>query len=123
MMPNGFKIYTFAILTGLRSILKEKVLIGLKRLLLPITYWRYSVFSFMLDQFVDEFKNNKKNMKILDIGSPKLLALFLAVKYNTAIYTTDLQDKAIWNMWQTYFDCWNRISTKEEYITEYQDGK
>lgn len=76
----------------------------------------------MIDQLDDELES-KRNAKILDIRSPKLLSLYLAIKYRAKVYATDLQDKSIYNMWQTYFDCWSRSSAKGEYTREYQDGR
>ena len=122
-MSVGLKIYVCGILTGLFSLLKGKIVIGLKRILLPVGYWRYPIFCYAYKQCLKMFKTKGEDIKILDIGSPKLLALYLAINHNCRVYATDLQDEEIWNMWQVYWNCWPKDFKKGRYITEYQDGR
>lgn len=118
---SGLKIYLFGISIGIKSLIKGKIIIGLKRILLPISYWRQPVFTFILSGLNEILNENK--IRILDIGSPKLLALYFAAKHNVEIYATDIQDESIWTVWQVYFDCLNHQKLKGKYITEYQDGR
>ena len=68
-------MFTFGVTVGLRSILRGHFKIGLKRVIHPISYWRYPVFN-----LIKKYVKQQENLKVLDIGSPKLLALYLAIK-------------------------------------------
>ena len=75
--------------TGLSSIKREPVL-GLKRLVLPVSYWRTAEFSYVWEQLAPVPK-----MRVLDLGSPKELALFLARDVNCEIVAVDILESAV----------------------------
>jgi SAM-dependent methyltransferase len=52
--------------------------------LLPVNYWRNLAFRFTLDEL-----RPTPGERILDIGSPKLLSLFLAERTGAEVYSTD----------------------------------
>ncbi|MFQ5706822.1 MAG: class I SAM-dependent methyltransferase [bacterium] len=113
-------IYFFGQTLGVKSCLHGHFNIGLKRLLLPVNYWRYPVF-----RHIDQFFNNSKQLKVLDIGSPKLLAVYLAVKRKHRVYATDIQDQTIFTVWNTYYrDIQNNGSNGSAgYIADLQDAR
>jgi len=92
LIGKDWDCFKFGIKTGINSILSRHYLIGLKQLFFPISYWRFPIFNIALDNIERE-----KSIRILDIGSPKLLSLYLAIEYGHIVYATDLQDQEIFN--------------------------
>lgn len=114
-------MYFFGIVLGFCSILNGHFKIGIKRLLHPVGYWRYPIFNLIKKKL-----KNKNDIKILDIGSPKLLALYLSIIKGYEIYATDIQDPEIYSVWKSYYtDFFNCIKNKKKtfYKTEFQDGR
>jgi len=74
---------------GLRSMRKEPAL-GLKRLVLPVSYWRTAEFAYVIRRL-----RSAGCESILDLGSPKELAIILAESYETSVYATDLLPSAV----------------------------
>jgi len=116
-------MFFFGVGVGLRSILRGHLKVGLKRVVHPVSYWRYPVFS-LLKQYVAQ----QNNLKVLDIGSPKLFALYLAVKKKFTVVATDLQDTEIVSVWLKYYNdyimpmSYNSADNKL-FIPEYQDAR
>lgn len=78
--------YLFGLSVGVRT-LRVAPRHGLKRLILPVEYVRCTEFRYVLEHLdvtADQF--------VLDIGSPKLLSLFLAARIGATVYATDLTD-------------------------------
>ncbi len=73
---------------GLRSIRREPLL-GLKRLILPASYWRYAEFRFAL-----QWLPSQAGVRIFDLGSPKDLALMLAADRHAEVVATDILESA-----------------------------
>lgn len=88
----------FAWRLGTAALRRGHVSIGLKRIMYPVGYWRYPVFRY-IQQCVAECQAPR----ILDIGSPKLLALWLAAERACDVWATDYQDRAIFEMWGMYY--------------------
>lgn len=109
--------YKFGIKTGINSILSGHYLIGTKQLFFPISYWRFPIFNIALDNIERE-----KSIRILDIGSPKLLSLYLAIEYGHIVHATDLQDQEIFNRFQKHFSD-HKSREKWKYIVEFQDAR
>jgi SAM-dependent methyltransferase len=109
--------FRFAVKTGIKSLLCGHVLIGLKQLLFPISYWRFPVFNITLKNIKRE-----KPIKILDIGSPKLLSLYLAIQCGNMVYATDLQDQEIFSRFYKHF-LDHKQTKKSQYVVEYQDAR
>ncbi len=83
---SDWDLYRFGLWTGLRSFPDHPVE-GLKRLINPIEYIRCAEFRYVLEHLQMDGAE-----VVLDIGSPKLLSLFLAARYETEVHATDLMD-------------------------------
>jgi SAM-dependent methyltransferase len=87
--PDGhsdWDVYRFGLLVGARAF-PAAPRHAVKRLLLPVEYIRYSEFRYVLEHL-----NVTADHRVLDIGSPKLLSLFLASRVGANIWATDLVD-------------------------------
>jgi ubiquinone/menaquinone biosynthesis C-methylase UbiE len=110
----------FGLKIGIKSFLKGDFKIALKRLVLPINYWRVTIFQ-IVSNFICNIPGIEENqIRILDIGSPKLLSLFFASRINGTIIASDLQDKAIFTEWQKYG---NHGLKKRNLIFEFANAK
>jgi ubiquinone/menaquinone biosynthesis C-methylase UbiE len=94
---NGFvwfclKFYFFGFLLGIRNIISNGLKLGLKKtagkILQPINHPSRFVEHFMIWRRLSHLCVARSH--VLDISSPKLLALFLANSQNALITTTDL---------------------------------
>ena len=78
-------LYNYGLKVGLRAIIHGHVNRQVvKRLILPVNYWRNLAFRFTVDEL-----QARPGDRILDIGSPKLLSLFLAERLGADVYSTD----------------------------------
>lgn len=127
VMPGGqgilpralwFRLYWFGTVLGACALARGHLAIGLKRLLLPVGYWRYPAFAIAHTAIVPS-----RPRRILDVGSPKLLALYLAATLPCRVHSTDLQDPAIRTMWQRYFDALPKAMRRGHCGMEFQDGR
>jgi SAM-dependent methyltransferase len=82
-------IWTAGVLVGLRTLQKEPVL-GLKRLALPVGYWRAVEFAYVWRQL-----SQPTGARILDVGSPKDLAAMLARHRGYEVVATDILPSAV----------------------------
>ena len=69
---------------GLRSVAREPVL-GLKRIILPVSYWRSREYAYVWRQL-----SSPAGARILDLGSPKSLAHMLARHRGYEVVSTDI---------------------------------
>jgi SAM-dependent methyltransferase len=83
------RMWTAGVHAGLSSLWKEPVL-GLKRLALPVSYWRTAEFA-----YVWKHLSCPPGAHILDLGSPKDLAMFLARQRGYRVSATDVLPEAI----------------------------
>lgn len=74
---------------GLRTLRKEPVL-ALKRLALPVSYWRSVEFAYVWRQL-----KQPAGARILDVGSPKDLAAMLARHSGYEVVATDILPEAV----------------------------
>jgi SAM-dependent methyltransferase len=74
---------------ALRTLRKEPVL-GLKRLALPVSYWRSAEFGYVWRQL-----SLPAGARVLDVGSPKDLAAMLAYRRGYEVVATDILPEAI----------------------------
>src|SRR5436190_12475242 len=92
-MTNGgahaLGIWAAGVGVGLRTLRKEPVL-GLKRLALPVSYWRSAEFAYVWRQL-----NQPAGARILDVGSPKDLAAMLARHRGYQVVATDILPEAV----------------------------
>lgn len=92
MRVNGghaLGIWAAGVVVGLRSLRKEPVL-GLKRLALPVSYWRSAEFAYAWRQL-----KLARGARVLDVGSPKDLAAMLARHRGFEVVATDILPEAI----------------------------
>ncbi len=86
---HALGIWTAGVLVGLRTLREEPVL-GLKRLALPVSYWRSVEFAYVWRQL-----EPGAGTRILDLGSPKDLAAMLATHRGCEVVATDILPEAI----------------------------
>lgn len=118
---NRITLYFFGLKIGLFYFFRTGQLkVALKRIILPFNYWRGLIFKIVAEKILSIGENDKSNIKILDIGSPKMLSLFLSSKSKNTIYATDLQDKNIFSEWKKLHE---KNFHKGEIIYQYLDAK
>lgn len=72
---------------GARMLVHGQVKRGLRFLVVPVNYWRTVEYKLVLD--AADFQADDR---ILDIGSPKLLSLYLAKRVGAQVHATDIED-------------------------------
>ena len=77
-------------LRGAVTCLGVDPILGLKRLVLPVSYWRTQEFAYVGRQLVVA-----EGARVLDVGSPKDLAVWLAKRRRVAVESTDILDEEI----------------------------
>ena len=86
---NSLEIWAAGVGVGL-STLRREPLLGLKRLALPVSYWRSAEFSYAWRQL-----GLPAGSRVLDVGSPKDLAAMLARHCDYEVVATDLLPEAV----------------------------
>lgn len=86
---SAFAVWGAGIATGLRTFPAEPRL-GLKRAGLPVSYWRTAEFAYVWRQL-----DPGTAMRVLDVGSPKDLAAFLARRRRYEVVATDILPRAV----------------------------
>jgi SAM-dependent methyltransferase len=84
------RVWMMGLGIGLKSLRTEPVL-GLKRLVLPVNYWRTTEFAYVFQRL----GACSPASRILDLGSPKDLAAMLARHKGHAVVATDILPQAI----------------------------
>jgi SAM-dependent methyltransferase len=79
-----WQLFRFGFMTGVRTITAAPVE-SIKRIVLPVEYVRYVEFRYVLEHL-----DATEEHVTLDIGSPKLLSLFIASRIGGTVYATDL---------------------------------
>lgn len=74
---------------GLETITSAPSL-GAKRLILPVSYWRLAEFMYVCNQL-----NSTPGERVLDVGSPKDLAIILAKCRGSEVVATDILPEAV----------------------------
>jgi SAM-dependent methyltransferase len=82
-------VWAAGIGVGLRTLRREPIL-GLKRLALPVSYWRSAEFGYVWRQLAAA-----RGARVLDLGSPKDLAAMLARRRGYEVVATDILPDAI----------------------------
>jgi len=88
-VSTNLDVWRGGLTIGLRSLRRAPAL-GVKRLLLPVSYWRYAEFSYVARQLT-----LTAGARVLDLGSPKDLAAMLAYARGYAVVATDIQANAV----------------------------
>lgn len=86
---SAFAVWGAGIGTGLRTFPAEPRL-GLKRAGLPVSYWRTAEFAYVWRRL-----DPGTPMRVLDVGSPKDLAAFLARRRHYEVVATDILPSAV----------------------------
>ncbi len=84
-MRAAASMWTGGLAIGLATLAREPVL-GLKRVILPSSYWRTMEFAYVYQRL----GHLPAGARVLDIGSPKELAMILARRKHYAVTATDL---------------------------------
>jgi SAM-dependent methyltransferase len=79
--------YTYALQIGAKELVHGDYKHAIRHLLVPVPYWRLVEFRLVRDS--GDFKGSDR---ILDIGSPKLLSIYLAKTLGAEVYATDIDD-------------------------------
>jgi SAM-dependent methyltransferase len=80
-------LFTYGMKLGMQSLLRgEGTREALKNIIVPVNYWRTVEYRFVLESLQPH-----KHDRILDIGSPKLLSVYLADKLQSEVFTTDIE--------------------------------
>lgn len=86
--PSWLRIWRTGLARGVRILPREPVL-GLKRVVLPVSYWRTVEFAYVWGQLAT-FAGVRR---VLDLGSPKDLAVHLAEHYGFDIVSADILEE------------------------------
>jgi SAM-dependent methyltransferase len=114
---HSLGIWAAGIGVGLRTLPKEPVL-GLKRLALPVSYWRSAEFAYVWRQL-----QQPAGARILDVGSPKDLAAMLARHRGYEVVATDILPEAV--VLSRRYACVQRLEGQGPGLvhSEIQDGR
>ncbi len=84
---SDWDVYRFGLSVGTKALFAAPRH-ALKRLALPVEYIRCAEFRYVLEHL-----DVTAHHSVLDIGSPKLLSLFLAARVGARVWATDLVDE------------------------------
>lgn len=79
-------LYTYGLGLGAGLLLRGNVRDALPYLIRPVNYWRAVEY-----QLVTQAADFRKGQRVLDIGSPKLLSVYLADRVGAEVYATDIE--------------------------------
>jgi SAM-dependent methyltransferase len=80
-------LYVLGLRAGLQLLRARRLKRGLRYLVMPIGYWRCVEFQLVWDN-----TSFRRDDRILDIGSPKLLSVYLAQQIGAEVYASDIDD-------------------------------
>ena len=115
----AWRIYLFGIKVGLFSLLKGHWVIGAKQLLYPVGYWRFPIFPIC----VEETKSLPAGSRILDIGSPKLLSVYLSSQQGHEVYATDICNRNIETRYAVHHADYPRKRRGGAFIPSFEDAR
>jgi SAM-dependent methyltransferase len=79
--------FLYGMKLGVQSVVKGRTTReALKNILVPVNYWRTVEFRYVLNSLRPDSRDT-----ILDIGSPKLLSLYIADVLKATVYATDIE--------------------------------
>ena len=117
---SKLELILYGLTIGFYSLIQGNFKIAFKRIIFPINYWRVTIFHIVAN-YILSLNSENQVKKILDIGSPKLLSLFLSSQLNCEIFSTDLQDKSLFTEWEKHFH--NMPNKKDNIIFEFANAK
>jgi len=92
--------------------------LGVKRLLLPVSYWRTVEFAYVARQL----RGIRAGACLLDLGSPKELAAALVRRWHWKVHATDILPEAV-TQGETYGRGLPRLPWRDMLVAEIQDGR
>jgi SAM-dependent methyltransferase len=112
---TDWDLHLFGLWLGART-LPSSPIAGLKSMVLPVEYIRCAETRYVLAHL-----DVLPGQRVLDVGSPKLLSLFVADRLRAEVYTTDLVDYFF-----DRYDVYSRIALgrdRSRYRMERQDAR
>jgi SAM-dependent methyltransferase len=82
----GFRLQAYGMGLGLRLLRRRRVGRGLRYLVVPVNYWRSIEYRLALQE-----ARFAPGDRVLDVGSPKLLSLWVAEKVRAHVVATDIE--------------------------------
>ncbi len=82
----GFRLQAYGMGLGLRLLRRRRVGRGLRYLVVPVNYWRSIEYRLALQE-----ARFAPGDRVLDVGSPKLLSLWVAEKVRAQVVATDIE--------------------------------
>jgi SAM-dependent methyltransferase len=118
VIRNGSRFCLFSLRAGWAALAQGEWNIGLRCLVSSVHYSRFPVFPALLEELAPA-----PGERVLDIGSPKLPSLYLALKRGVTVYATDLQDDLIfeWSVCARALDA--EGSATGRFVVEKQDAR
>lgn len=101
VVENAFRVWRAGVALGLRTLPRDRVL-GLKRLILPVSYWRTVEFAYTMRHL-----DFGRGARVLDVGSPKQLGIIMAQERGYAVLSTDILQEEV-NLTRRYAEA-NRL--------------
>jgi len=80
------RLQTYGIGLGLRLLARRRLVRGMRYVVVPVNYWRSLEYRLVLGEC--RFATGER---VLDVGSPKLLSLWVAEKVGARVVATDLE--------------------------------
>jgi SAM-dependent methyltransferase len=122
------KYYSFGLRAGLANLAKNGLALGLKKTLGKITqpinaltrFPEYYYFDLAIESYLKDV-SGAREIKILDVGSPKTLGLYLASKTRSALTLTDISELNV----DEYRIMWRGVESGAKGSAEFalQDGR
>jgi SAM-dependent methyltransferase len=84
---RGRRLQAYGMRLGARLVARGRVKRGLRYMGVPVNYWRSVEYELALDR-----ASFTAGDRVLDIGSPKLLSLYIAEKTGASVTATDIED-------------------------------
>lgn len=83
---NETMLYTYGTTLGMKMLLRGEWKRSLPYLVKPVNYWRTAEYRFVVRE-----ADFQASDRVLDIGSPKLLSIYLADKIGAQVFSTDIE--------------------------------
>jgi SAM-dependent methyltransferase len=85
-LARGPRLYSYGQAVGMNLLSAGRVKRGLRGLFQPVAYWRNIEYRLVFDA-----ARFQPGDRVLDIGSPKLLSLYLAEQVGAEVFATDIE--------------------------------
>lgn len=86
-MTSPIDVFRYGLRLGLDLLGHGELQYALPYLIRPVNYWRTAEYRAVLRE-----ARFRRSDRILDIGSPKLLSIYLAERLGAEVYATDIED-------------------------------